>query len=73
MSADLLNMEHINSLPHPLCAKFSGEWWEVESLDVETGCLRTWVCGMLDVHHIGSALKFRDASGVEHDPETFYS
>lgn len=71
--SDLLKMDYINGLPQPLFVSFfGGSEWPVHDIDVQTGLLRIDVCGMLDVKHIGSARIFRDADGVEHDPDNFY-
>jgi hypothetical protein len=70
--SDLLNMDYINTLPQPLFAWHLGSWWPVHDIEVETGCLRIDACGMLDVLHIGGIIKFVDANGTEHDPDTFY-
>jgi len=73
---DLLNMDYINSLPQPLLMRFYGDkdtWWEVESIDVETGCLRILVCGLLQVSHIGEVAAFKDLNDVEYDPDTLYN
>lgn len=69
---DLLDLEFINSLPQPLSALVSGDWWPVADIEVQTGLLRIDVCGMLDVLHIGSVLQFRDLEGRLHDPDSFY-
>jgi len=76
--ADLLDMGHINALPQPLFMHEWGSepdkwWWPVHDIDVETGLLRIDVCGKLQAKHIGDAKEFRDADGVVHASETFYS
>lgn len=71
--ADLLRMDHINSLPQPFIAKlYGGSEWPVHDIDVETGLLRIDVCGKLDVKHIGDVRSFMDANFVEHDADDFY-
>lgn len=72
---DLLDMAFINSLPQPLFAREFGSqtWWPVNDIDVETGCYRIDVCGLLDVSHVGSVAQFRDADGVIHDSADFYT
>lgn len=71
---DLLNMEHINSLPHPLLVRFvGGDEWPLYDIDVSSGLLRIDVCGKLQVMHIGEVDIFYDADGIEHDAETFYT
>ena len=67
-------MDNINSLPQPFVAIFYGNHeWPVHDIEVGTGLLRIDVCGLLDVKHIGDVKAFRDASGAEHDPDTFYT
>lgn len=73
---DLLNLEHINALPQPFLIRLCGDKdfsWPLEVIDVETGLLKFDVCGLLQNGHIGDVAEFRDASGVVHDAETFYS
>lgn len=75
MSADLLDMEYINSLPQPLFANIGGGdkwWWPVSDIDVQSGLLRIDVCGLLQVESIGGVLAFRDDSGKNHDTDDFY-
>jgi hypothetical protein len=72
--SDLLLMDKINALPHPLFVEISrGWWWPVHDIDVETGLLRIDVVGKLDVHHFGGMLKLRDANGVEYNTDDFYN
>ena len=70
---DVLRMDYINSLPQPLIANFYnlGDWL-VDSIDVETGLMRIYVCGLCETKHIGGVSYFIDAKGNKHDPETFY-
>lgn len=75
MSTDLLDMEFINSLPHPLFANIGGgeKWdWPVHDIEVQTGLFRIDVCGLLQVEHIGGALYFKDANGKKYDTDDFY-
>lgn len=72
MSKDLLDMEKINSLPHPLSAWHLGRFWPIHDIDVQTGLMRIDACGMLDVLHFGGLIQFRDSDGKIHDPEDFY-
>lgn len=70
---DLLRMDYINSLPQPfIIQQYDGWKWPLESIDVETGCLRFDVCGKLQVSHISDVRLFIDADGCEHDPDDFY-
>jgi hypothetical protein len=74
MKNDRLRMDFINSLPQPFIAHlWGGSEWPIYDIDVETGCLRIDVCGMLEAKHIGDVKFFRDEAGVKHDSETFYS
>lgn len=71
--ADLLRMDHINSLPQPFFAQFCGGlWWPVHDIEVQTGLMRIDVCGLLEVKHFGEVTALRDSAGAEHDPDTFY-
>lgn len=71
---DLLRMDHINRLPQPFIAHFyGGDEWPVYDIEVQTGMMRIDVVGKLQVKHIGEARYFRDADGIEHDAESFYS
>ena len=72
---DLLRMDYINSLPQPLLVRTWGDnnWWELESIEVETGLLRFLVCGLLQVSHIREVATFKDLNDTEYDPETFYT
>lgn len=71
---DRLRMDYINSLPQPFIAKFwGGDEWPIYDIEVQTGLLRIDVCGKLQVKHIADVRLFRDAEGIEHDSETFYS
>jgi len=67
-------MDHINSLPQPFIAHFyGGDEWPVNDIEAETGMMRIGVVGKLQVTHIRDVRFFRDADGVEHDAESFYS
>lgn len=71
---DMLNMQHINSLPQPFLVRDLGRdvWWPVESICVETGLMQIDVVGKLQPKHISDAAEFQDATGTFHDPESFY-
>lgn len=70
---DLLKIDYINSLPQPFIATFAGGVeWPVYDIDVQTGCLRIDVCGLLDIKHITDVRHFTDMDGVEHDSDSFY-
>jgi hypothetical protein len=71
---DLLDMEYINSLPHPFLGKLRGrEWWPIHDFEVETGLVRIDVCGKLEVRRIADFTTFRDGHGVERSSDAFYS
>lgn len=70
---DLLKLEMINSLPHPLLAHFyGGDKWEIESIDVGSGLMRVFVCGMLQCMHFGNVKHIEDADRVFHEQDDFY-
>ena len=72
---DLLRMDYINSLPQPFMIRQWGEkdfMWELESIDVESGMLRFYVCGLLQVSHIDNVAEFKDMDGGIHPSEEFY-
>ena len=73
--ADMLRIDHINSLPQPLYVRTGNKdwWWPVETLCVETGCMHIDVMGKLDRMHFGDVFEVRDEAGETHDPATFYS
>ena len=73
--ADLLNIEKINALPHPLAAvQWGGGSWSfpVHDIDVETGMMRIDVCGLLQVTHFSEVKFLRDGDGIDHDSDIFY-
>lgn len=74
--SDLLNMEAINSLPHPLVGVFYGkdtDTWMIHDIDVETGVIRIDVHGPLDVRSFCELTAIIDADSNNHDPEKFWS
>ncbi|MCB1719220.1 MAG: hypothetical protein KDK05_29145 [Candidatus Competibacteraceae bacterium] len=69
----MLRMDYINSLPQPFVATLpGGHEWPVFDIDAETGMLRIDASGMLEAKFITDVLCFTDASGLQHDPDTFY-
>jgi len=73
--ADLLKFDFINSLPQPFMIRQFGEkdfMWELIDVDVESGLLRFWVCGKVQIGHIDDVAEFRDMDGGVHDSESFY-
>lgn len=75
-TADLLDMDWINSLPQPFMAADSSHgkryWWPVNDFEVQTGLYRIDVCGLLQVCSIGDHFVFMDGNGVEHSYEDFF-
>jgi len=73
---DLLRSEYINGLPQPLIAHIFGDRgqcpWPVYDIEVQCAILRIDVVGKLQVVSMGEVEKFVDASGIEHDPDTFW-
>lgn len=75
MKSDLLLMDKLNSLPHPLIGRFCGDshWWEIHDIDVETGLTRINVSGLLEVKHFCELMFIEDANHNLHDPDDFYN
>lgn len=71
--ADLLSMERLNALPHPLWAGLGclGEW-PIHTIDVETGCLHIDVMGQLDPMHIGEVHFIMDSDWQRHEIDDFF-
>lgn len=70
---DMLDMDYINSLPHPFLGKTrGGEWWPIYDFEVQTGLVRIDVCGLLEVKDFCDFKAFRDGYGVERSYEAFY-
>jgi hypothetical protein len=74
MMADLLNMEAINSLPHPLYAGrgSGGIEWPITFICVQTGCCTMDVIGLPENFHLAGLIWLIDADGTRHDPDSFY-
>ena len=71
--SDLLSLDAINSLQHPLIAHFcGGDKWEVYDIDVETGLMRVVVCGPTQVMHFSDVLYLEDGNGTKHDTDYMY-
>ena len=71
---DILDSNHINSLPQPFIAHFyGGSVWPVIDIDVQTGLLRIDVVGLPDIKHISDVDTFVDAGGESHDADSFYA
>lgn len=70
---DTLDMAKLNSLPSPITARLCGgsEWW-IETLDVQTGCMRLDVCGQIDLSHFSEVIVLIDFDGNEHEPDDFW-
>lgn len=73
--ADLLRMDHINSLPQPFLVRFCGDtnWWPVNDFEVETGLMRIDVFGKLQAMMFADVMEIRDGDGNPHEPESFYN
>lgn len=73
---DLLRMDYINSLPHPITVRLLGDkdfTYPLHAICVETGCLQFDVYGLLEPSHISEIYAFKDDDGIIHDTDTFYS
>ena len=73
MKKDILYMDKIQSLPHPLTAILydkSGYW--IESLCVQTGCMRLDVCGQSQLSHFDEVMIIKDIDGNLHAPDVFW-
>jgi len=76
MSNELLSIDKINSLPHPLMIReFSSDpWYELIEIDVQTGVHSIDVCGMRQVNfHLSSCGQIKDDHGEVHDIEIFFT
>lgn len=72
-SGDLLKMKEFNALPSPVTARMmgGGEHW-IESLCVQTGCMRLDVSGQIDLSEFVMVKTLIDADGNEHNPDDFW-
>ncbi len=75
MTEDLLSLEKINALPHPLMIREfrSDPWWPLIDIDVQTGMHRIDVCGLSQVKEISSCAQIMDDRGDIHDMEIFFT
>jgi hypothetical protein len=75
MSADVLRLDHINSLSQPFLVRLCGDTvrWPVYDICVRTGLMRIDVCGKLQVVPFAEAMEIIDMDGASHSPDTFYS
>ena len=48
----------------------SGYW--IDTLCVQTGCMRLDVSGQIDLSHFDNVKKLVDMDGVEYDPDDFW-
>lgn len=74
--SDLLRIDYINSLPQPFVVRLLGDRdfsWPVYDIAVDIATFRIDVCGLLEVKSMADASAFRDADGVVHDPDTFWT
>jgi len=70
---DLLDIVKINSLPHPLTARMvGGSEQMIETIDVQTGCMRLDIYGQIDLECFSIVMVIIDADGVEHDSDYFW-
>ena len=70
---DKLNMDKFNALPSPVTARlWSGAEHWIETLCVQTGCMRLDVCGQIDLSNFDEVRTLIDIDGNEHDPDDFY-
>ncbi|MGM7654044.1 hypothetical protein [Serratia marcescens] len=73
MKGDILDMEKINSLPHPLYVKdFSGWWWLVYDIEVQLGLVRIDVSGMPQIDDLIEYSHLKDTSGKIYKTDEFY-
>jgi hypothetical protein len=72
-SRDILDMDYINSLPHPFMGRLLGGWWPIYDFEVETGLVRIDVCGKLDIKGLAEFSIIRDGLLVDRSVEAFYS
>ena len=73
--SDILDMEFINSLPQPLMARKYGWqdfWMTVETICVETGCMRFDIMGKIERGHIDDIAEFKDMDGEVHVSDSFW-
>ncbi len=71
---DILDMEKFNSLPQPVTAILYGDtsgYW-IETLCVQTGCMRLDVMGKIDLSHFDNVKHLVDIDGNTHDPDDFW-
>ena len=70
---DVINGKMFNSLSGPVTARMigGGEYW-IETLCIQTGCMRIDVCGKIDFTEFSMVLVLIDADGAEHDPDDFW-
>jgi len=70
---DLLKIKEFNELPSPVTARIfgGGEYW-IETLDVQTGCMRLDVSGQIDLSEFSMVKMLIDANGNEYDPDDFW-
>ena len=67
--ADILDMEKINRLPHPLTNR---DGYFIETICVQTGLARIDVHGQIDLSTIYDIGVITDADGFDHDVDQFY-
>ena len=72
-SGDLIDMAKFNALPSPVTARLcgGGEYW-IETLCVQTGCMRLDVSGQIDLSHFAEVMVLIDIDGEEYEPDDFW-
>lgn len=72
--SDLLNMEKINNLQHPISCRLLADKSDslVETICVQTGLMRIDVWGQIDRRHFGEVMELVDANGNRYDADDFY-
>jgi hypothetical protein len=73
--ADVLRGDYINSLPQPFMVRLCGSdwWWPVYDIGVDIPLVRLDVMGKLDRKWFSEVAQIRDADGVEHDPDDWWT
>jgi len=70
---DILSIVKFNALPSPVTAKmFGGDEYWIETLCVQTGCMRLDVSGQIDLSEFSMVKTLIDSDGNEHDPDEFW-
>lgn len=71
---DKLIAEKINKLERPITVVFAGgAEWELSDIDVETGLLRIFVSGLLEVREVGEVIALMGGTGTLTPIECFFA